>query len=250
MGKIREQMMMVMQMRNFSAKTIKSYIWQVKAYVQMFGKSPAEMGQEEVKRYMYSLVERKASSSTVRVAYSALKFLYKDTLQREWKAEELPRPKREKRLPVVLSGEEVKRIFDAVENLKHRMVLMSCYSAGLRISEAVHLKVTDIDSQRMQIRVEQGKGKKDRYTLLAGTMLGQLRTYWKLYCPRQWLFAGRSTDRALTVSSVQRAFVRAKKKLELPSLLQSIVCAIALRLTFWSLAQTFSPSRSFSVIQA
>lgn len=250
MGKIRDQMMMAMQMRNFSAKTIKSYLWQVKTYVQMFGKSPAEMGQEEVKRYLYSLVERKASSSTLRVAYSALKFLYKDTLQHEWKAEKLPRPKREKRLPVVLSGEEVKRIFDAVENLKHRMVLMSCYSAGLRISEAVHLKVTDIDSQRMQIRVEQGKGKKDRYTLLAATMLEQLRAYWKLYRPQEWLFAGRNPGKALSQSSVQRSFVRAKKKLELPSLLQSIVCAIALPQSFWSRAQTFSPSRSFSVIQA
>jgi integrase/recombinase XerD len=102
MGEIREQMVMAMQMRNFSAKTIKHYLWQVKSFVRMFGKSPVEMGQEEVQRYLYSLVERKVSWSMVRIAYSALKFLYRDTLQQEWKVEKFPRVKREKRLPVVL----------------------------------------------------------------------------------------------------------------------------------------------------
>ena len=218
MGEIVDQMVMAMQMRNLSAKTIKDYLWQVKSFVRMFGKSPGEMGEEEVQRYLYSLVERKLSWSMVRIAYSALKFLYRDTLRREWKVEKFQGVKREKRLPVVLSGEEIRKLFEAVKNMKHRMVVMSCYSAGLRVGEAVHLKVTDIDSQRMQIRVEQGKGKKDRYTLLATTLLEQLRTYWRLYHPQEWLFAGRMPGRALTESSVQRTFIRAKKKQGLPSM--------------------------------
>jgi integrase len=124
------------------------------------------------------------------------------------------------------------------------MVLMSCYSAGLRISEAVHLKVSDIDSQRMQIRVEQGKGKKYRYTLLSTTLLEQLRMYWKLYRPQEWLFAGGRPGTALTKSGVQRAFIRAKKKQGSLSLSPSIRYAIALLLTFWSRAPIYLLSNS------
>jgi integrase len=211
MGEIRDQMVMAMQMRNFSPRTIKDYLLHVKLYVRMYGKSPAEMGEKEIQKYLQSLVERKMSWSTVRLTYSALKFLYKDTLKQEWKVKKILRVKTEKRLPVVLSGEEIRRLFEAVKNMKHRMVLMSCYSAGLRISEAVHLKVADIDSQRMQIRVEQGKGKKDRYTLLSTTFLEQLRRYWKLYHPYEWLFPGKMPDQALTITGVQRAFTKAKK---------------------------------------
>ena len=250
MGEIREQMVRAMQLRNLSGKTIKDYLWQVKSYVRMYGKSPTEMGEEEVEKYLYSLVERKVSWSMVRIAYSALKFLYKDTLQREWKVQKFQRVKREKRLPVVLSGEEIRRLFEAVKNLKHRMVLMSCYSAGLRISEAVHLKVRDIDSQRMQIRVEQGKGKRDRYTLLSTTLLEELRRYWRLYHPQELLFAGRMPGKALTESSVQRTFIQAKKKQGLPSLYLFIRYATALPRTCWSRAPIYLLSNSFSAIQA
>lgn len=250
MGELRERMEMAMHLRNFSAKTIKNYLWQVKSFVRMYGKSPAEMGAEEVEKYLYGLVKRKASWSQVRIAYSALKFLYKDTLQREWKVQKFQRVKREKRLPVVLSGEEIKSLLEAVKNLKHRMVLMSCYSAGLRISEAVHLKVSDIDSQRMQIRVEQGKGKKDRYTLLSTTLLDELRRYWKLYHPQEWLFTGRMPDQALTVTGVQRTFVKAKKKQGSPSQYQFIRFATALLPTFWSRAPIYLLSSSCWAIQA
>jgi site-specific recombinase XerD len=244
MGELRDQMMMAMQLRNFSAKTIKCYVSMVRGFVRTFGKSPAEMGEEEVRRYLHSLVERNVSWGTVRLAYSALKFLYVETLQRRWEVEKLPRPKREKRLPVVLSTEEVRRLFDTVKNLKHRMVLMSCYSAGLRVSEAVHLKVTDIDSGRMQIRVEQGKGKKDRYTLLATTFCEQLRAYWKTYRPQVWLFAGRYPTKPLSERTVQHVFAEAKKKPPLPSPSPSIRCAIALPPTCWNPVPTFSSFRS------
>jgi len=250
MGEIRDQMTRAMELRNFSPKTIKDYLWQVKSYVRMYGKSPAEMGEEEVTRYLHSLVQRKVSQSMVRIAYSALKFLYKDTLQREWKVEMFQRVKKEKRLPVVLSGQEIKSLLEAVKNLKHRMVLMICYSAGLRVGEAVRLKVSDIDSQRMQIRVEQGKGKKDRYTLLSTILLEQLRRYWKLYHPQEWLFAGRIPGKALTESSVQRTFIQAKKKQGSPSLFPSIRYAIVLPLTFWSRVPIFLLSNNCWAIQA
>ncbi len=249
MGELQDRMVMAMRLRNFSAKTIKSYLSPVRGFVRMFGKSPTEMGEEEVQKYMQSLVEGGKSWGTIRQACSALKFLYVDTLEREWKVDKLPHSRREKRLPVVLSTEEVKRIFNAVTNLKHRTVLMTCYSAGLRVGESVHLKLTDIDSDRMQIRVEQGKGKKDRYTLLANTLRDQLRGYWRVYRPRRWLFEGRAPGVALSIRSVQQVFIRAKKKRGLSSPSVSIPFAIVLPPTCWNRAPIFSSSRESLAIQ-
>ena len=249
MGELQDRMVMAMRLRNFSTKTIKTYLSLVKGFVRTFGKSPIEMGEEEVQKYLQTLVDAQKSWAMIRLAYSALKFLYADTLQREWKVEKLPPCKREKRLPVVLSTGEVKRIFDAVANLKHRTVLMTCYSAGLRVGEAVHLKVTDIDSERMQIRVEQGKGKKDRYTLLAVTLRDQLRAYWRVYRPQKWLFAGMKPGAAFSVRSVQQVFTRAKKKRGSSSLLAFIPFAIVLPHTCWNPAPIFSSFRDCLVTQ-
>jgi site-specific recombinase XerD len=127
--------------------------------------------------------------------------------------EKIPRPKTEHKLPIVLSTTEVKSIIEAPANLKHKTILMALYSTGCRLSEVTHLKVTDIDSKRMQVRVEQGKGKKDRYTLLSETLLITLRDYWRKYIPKTWLFFGYDKDNPLTVTSIQRAFKDAKKKL-------------------------------------
>jgi integrase/recombinase XerD len=251
MGQLRERMEMAMRMRNFSSRTIECYVWQAKAFVRKYGKSPAEMGEEEVRGYLQWLVERKVSWSMIRIAYSALKFLYVDTLGREWKLGRFLHPKGEKRLPVVLSVQEVKRLFDAVEKRKQRMVLMTCYSSGVRVGEAVHLKVKDIDSQRMQLRVDQGKGKKDRYTLLSPGLCEQLREYWKTCRPQVWLFPGeKSPDRPLTVDSVQRAFREAKKKRGLQNPLRFILFVIALPLTCWSPALISSPFKSSLAIRA
>lgn len=218
MGELQDQMVMAMRLRNFSPKTIKSYVSVVRGYVRKFGKSPREMGEEEVRTYLQSLMERGAGWATIRQTRSVLTFLYRDTLKREWKVENIPHPKREKRLPVVFSTEEVKRFLEGVRNPKHRLVMMACYSAGLRVSEAVHLKVTDIDSARMQIRVEQGKGKKDRYTLLGNVFLSELRSYWKIYRPQPWLFPGRNPGMPLSERTVQAAFTKVKKKVVSPSM--------------------------------
>lgn len=212
MGALRDEMIMAMRMKNFSPSTVKNYVWQAESFVRMFGKSPREMGAPEVKKYLEHLCNRGVSSSMIVIAYSALKFLYVETLRREWHAEFYHRPKLEKRLPSVLSMDELQRLFSAVSNPKYRAVLMVCYSAGLRVGEATQLKVKDIDSQRMQIRVEQGKGRKDRYTVLSQSLRDELRSYWSIDRPQNWLFPGLKRGESISKSAVQHAFRLAKKK--------------------------------------
>lgn len=231
MGELREQMEMAMRLRNFSSKTIKSYIWQVKSFTRMFGRSPAELGKAEVQQYVESLVRKNKSWSSVRLAYSALRFLYRETLGREWDVADLPPAKREKRLPVVMSMEEVHQLLHQAQNVKHRTLLLTIYSCGLRVSEAVHLKVTDIDSKRMVVRVEQGKGKKDRYTILSHALVDQLRVYWRMWHPREWLFPGSKCGAPLSARTIQKIFADAKKKPVSPSPFLSTPCAIVLQPT-------------------
>ncbi len=145
-------------------------------------------------------------------SYSALKFFYVQIQDREWNICKLPRPKGEQKLPVVLSRSEVHRLFEVTENLKHKALLMTFYSSGLRLSEGCHLQLGDIDSARVQIRVRQGKGKKDRYTLLSQVLLSTLRSYYRSYRPTCWLFYGANRDQPLHPSSFQRAFYRSRDR--------------------------------------
>lgn len=180
-------------------------------YIRYYGKSPDKLSKEEIEKYLHFLILSKTSSSGMAQAYSAIKFFYSVCLERPWELDKIPRPKTEKKLPVVLSPDEVKSIFQCVNNTKYKIILMTIYSAGLRVSEALKLKIKDIDSKRMEIRVEQGKGKKDRYTLLSDVLLKKLREYYKQYRPVYWLFPGRE-DKPLCNSTIQRVFGRAKKK--------------------------------------
>ena len=164
-------------------------------------------------------------------AYSAIKFFYSDCLERAWELDKIPRPKIQKRLPAVLTQEEVKNIFQHVVNTKYKIALMLIYSAGLRLSEALHLRLTDIDSKRMEIRVEQGKGKKDRYTLLSNLILNKLREYYKEEKPNYWLFTGKNGN-PICSSTIQRVFGKAKKKLRLAKKHQYTHYAIALQHIF------------------
>lgn len=215
MGKLRDKMTMEMELRNLSSKTIKSYMWYMTDFTRTCGKSPADMSEEEIRKYLYHLkFKKKVSWSSTNVAYSALKFFYTKVLEREWNISKIPRPKSEKKLPIVLSCSEVKNILDAISNLKRRVILMTIYSTGLRINEATHLKIMDIDSSRMMIRVEQGKGKKDRYTLLSELLLEELRKYYKVYRPTLWLFPGGKDNQPISTSIIQRTFKKAKKKSE------------------------------------
>jgi len=161
MGKLRDQMEMDMKLRGMSPKTISCYLTCVKNVAVHFRKSPAELGDEEIRSYLHYLMEEKKASQSVLVqTYSALKFFFEKTLQKDWNASRIPRSKQRKKLPGVLSREEVESIFSATGNLKHRAILMTIYSAGLRVGEVTRLKVSDIDSERMTLRVEQGKGQK------------------------------------------------------------------------------------------
>lgn len=212
MGRLQERMKMDMELKNLSLRTMQAYLGWARAFVVHYGKSPEHMGHNEIRDYLhYLLKDKKASQSSVNQAYSALKLLYQITLRRQWDPLKIPRSKVRKRVPVVLSRKEVERLFSAVHNLKHRAIVMTIYSGGLRLAEATNLRACDIDSERMTIRVR-GKGDKQRYTLLGKRTLDILRTYWSVYHPKQWLFPSRGLDRPLSHSSVQRAFKEALRR--------------------------------------
>jgi len=189
--------------------TQRSYIEKIKHFAQHFGKSPEHLGPEEIRSYQVYLIEYKRDSrSQLKQFVAAARFLYRVTLQREWAVDSLPYPKQAQKLPTVLSEQEVKQLLDSVINIKHRAIMMTLYSAGLRVSEACELRVSDIDSGRMVIRVDQGKGAKDRYVELSNTLLHQLREYWKKFRPQECLFPGRR-GRPITTRHVYRVCVDA-----------------------------------------
>lgn len=169
MTPLRQRMLEDMQVRNFSAHTKATYLRQVSHFARHFGRSPSELGPDHIRVYqLYLTNDRKLSTSTIVSAVSALRFFYKVTLMKDWPLQEMiPSPKKPRKLPVVLSPEEVLRFLDAVKTLKHRAILTTCYAAGLRISEAVRLAVSAVDRQRMVLRIEQGKGQRDRYVMLS-----------------------------------------------------------------------------------
>jgi len=168
-----------MQVRNLALNTQKTYLQQVLLFARYFNKSPEHLGREEIREYqIYLTNERKLAPKSVLIAVAALRFLYKISLKRKWSFDEvIPAPKAPQKLPVVLSPEEVLQFLDCIASMKHRAILTTCYAAGLRISEAVCLKPTHIDSKRMVIRVEQGKGQKDRYVMLSPKLLTTLRDW-------------------------------------------------------------------------
>ncbi len=213
MGKLREQMKMDLELKGYSPKTQTAYLGYMKNFVRYFGRSPAKMGEEEIREYLYHLITGKdLGDSSINSAYSALKFFYETTLCRDWNVAKIPRRKTEKRLPVVLDGSEIKQLLAVTTNLKHRAILMITYSAGLRVSETAHLKVSDVDSKRMQLLVAQGKGKKDRYALLSPVTLNLLRDYWRQYRPTIWLFPGRLSNSPISTRTIQKVFENAKRK--------------------------------------
>jgi site-specific recombinase XerD len=213
MTPLRKRMLEDMRIRNLSVNTQLSYQQQIAAFANHYRLSPEELGLEQVRAWQLHLLEvRKLAPSSLALATSALRFLYKVTLKRDWPLEELPLPKKPLKLPVILSREEVGRFLESVGNLKHRTLLMTCYAAGLRISEATHLKVTDVDSQRMVLRVEQGKGQKDRYVMLSPRLLQALRAYFKVVRPDHWLFPSRVSGQPMTSAAVQEACEKARQR--------------------------------------
>jgi site-specific recombinase XerD len=201
-----------MRVRNLAVSTQKEYINQVAKFANYFGKSPALLGPEEVRAYQVHLVyEKKLSWSSFNLAVCALRFLYQHTLRADWAFERIPYAKKPRKRPVILSLDEVCAFIQAIPNLKHRIAVMLAYATGLRTSEALHLRVCDIDSKRMMIRVNQGKWRTDRDVLLPPTLLAWLRAYWKIVHPDHYLFPGGNPGRPLSKSTLNKAVQRARQ---------------------------------------
>lgn len=205
MTELREQMIRAMQLRNYSPRTQKSYVYDIARLTRHYRRAPDCLTQREIEDYiLHLMVDRGHKISSIRTFLAALRFFYLETLGRDPRQFVLPSLRPTHTLPEILSAEEIVRLFQAVENRKHRVLLMTTYSAGLRVSETVSLRLTDIHSARMMIRIEQGKGRKDRYTVLSERLLAELRTYWKEMRPREWLFPG--WHGPLTPRSAQRVY--------------------------------------------
>ena len=203
---LRQRMTEDMQVRNLSRQTQASYVLQVSQFARYFNKSPAVLGPEEIRSYqIYLTNQKKLEASSIKVAVAALRFLYRVTLKRPWDFGEIvPSPKAPRTLPIILSPDEVVQFLGCIPNIKHRTILTACFAAGLRITEAVHLKPAAIDRRRMVIRIEEGKGRKDRYVMLSPKLLGVLSEYWWAVRPKVWLFPGDIPGQPITRHSVEK----------------------------------------------
>ncbi|MBI3189714.1 MAG: tyrosine-type recombinase/integrase, partial [Ignavibacteriales bacterium] len=203
-----------MRLRNYSHKTIKSYLSCLRSFVTYEKpKHPREVTTEEMKRYLLFLIEeKKIAASTVNQVFNALRFLYVELYKLPFRLADLPRPKKARKLPDILSQEDVLDIFSKIENQKHKTIMMLVYSAGLRVGEVVRLKIEDIDSKRKMIHLRNAKGDKDRYTMLSDVILNQLRDYYKEYKPRDYLFEGQEGRKHIAERSVQQVFQDAVKR--------------------------------------
>jgi integrase/recombinase XerD len=198
MSPLRRRMIEDMKIRNLSPGTQQSYVRAVAKFSGYFGRSPDRLGVEEIRSYQVHLASQGVAWASLNQTVCALRFFYGVTLGRPEVPELIPYARVPRRLPVVLSAEEVVRFLEAVPGLKSRVALTTAYAAGLRLSEVVALKVTDIDSKRMLIRIERGKGGKTRQAMLSVQLLSILRSYWRMTRPRTWLFPGRNRERPIT----------------------------------------------------
>jgi site-specific recombinase XerD len=221
MTPLRQKLIDEIQFRGFSIHTQDSYVRSVTGIARFYHRSPDQIADDEIKAYLLHLLRvKKMAVSSLIVAVSALRFFYGQVLHRPTKAIEqaLPRMKKPVLRPRVYSVQELERLFGCPAlNRKHRALFMSTYAAGLRVSEVCQLRIADLLSDRHQIHVVQGKGKKDRYTLLSPRLLLELQSYWRLYRPKDWLFPSRVyPDRHITQTAVQRAFTEAVERVGLP----------------------------------
>lgn len=213
MTKLRAKMIEDLKIRNYSPRTIDAYVRCVAQFSRHFGKSPDHLDRDHIRSYQLYLVEqKKASWALFNQTVCALRFFYQVTLGRDSIIGHIPYPRGERKLPDILSPNELSTFFHAVGNLKHRTVLMTMYGSGLRISETLGLFLQDVDSERMHLRIRQGKGHKDRYGLLTPSTLEVLRRYWQQYRPSDYLFPGQRPDRPLRARSMQRACNAARIK--------------------------------------
>ena len=214
MTSLRRRMIEDLRVRNYSSGTQKCYISMVARFAAHFGKPPDLLGLEDIRTYQVHLVDKlKVSWTVFNQTVCALRFFYRVTLRRDWVIKHIPFPKQQKRLPVVLAQDEVLRLFAAIPNIKHRAILMTAYAGGLRVSEVARLKTLDIDSHRMTIRIQQAKGRKDRFVPLSSVLLDLLRRYWRATRPAatEYLFPGAAPGTPITVSSIHHVCKTARK---------------------------------------
>ena len=213
MGALRKQMDGDLVVRGMAVRTREAYLGAVAGLAKHYGRRPDRINEQEVQKYLLHLIEeRKLAWASCNVVAQGLKFFYRVTLKRSEAQFVIPRARQPQKLPQILSREEVAALLEKTVNRKHRAILMTAYGAGLRLNEICHLKVADIDSARMTIRVEQGKGAKDRYTLLSPRLLKELRCYWAIHRPMEWLFTARDGERPIYDQTVQRIFYAAKDR--------------------------------------
>ncbi|SHN30214.1 Site-specific recombinase XerD [Cyclobacterium lianum] len=219
-----------MQIRNYSPRSIKSYIALVSTVSSHFGKSPEHISIAELKAYLFHKVETKnLSASGINQTISAFKILFKDVLGRDWDPVKIKRPKRPKQLPVVFSKEEISLILNRIRNRKHYCLIALTYASGLRLSEVISLKLGDIDSDRMQLKVRGGKGNKDRYTLLPKGLLEKLREYYRYYRPKTYLFEGQTAGTVYSPGSAQSVLKKSLRE-----------CGIKKQASFHTLRHSFA----------
>ena len=212
MGQLRERMMQDLRLAGYSPSTRRIYLLYARKFAQHFRRSPKILGEREIRRYLLHLLdERQLSHDTYRQAHSALKFLYTVTLKRPFDLPCVPRKRRPHPLPDVLSGSEVRRLFEAFRSPKYRLAAMTLYGAGLRVSETCRLRCRDIDSRRMLIHVRKAKGYKDRFVTLSKRLLDSLRVYWRVNRPADFLFPGKTLHGHVSPESVRAAVHHAAK---------------------------------------
>ena len=213
MTPLRQRMLEDLQIRNYSPTTIRLYLQAVKAFSKHFGQPPDQLGAEHIRLYQLFLIkEKKVGLSTFIQVVCALRFFYTHTLNRKISIERIPFPRRERKLPLILSREEVKALLKAPGNLRTRTLLAILYGCGLRVSEVAQLKVSDIDSARNVLRVRQGKGGKDRQTLLPIKLLELLRCYWRNQRPTDWLFPAADSTRPISAKTIFMACRKATRR--------------------------------------
>jgi integrase/recombinase XerD len=213
MTQLRQRMLEELRRRNYSAGTIRLYLRHVAEFAQHFHRSPDQLGAEDIRQYQLFLIqEKKLAWSTYNQIVCALRFFYAKTLKRAFLLQDIPFPRKEQRLPLILSREEVAKILTVPPHLKSRALLMTIYAAGLRRSEVARLRVSDIDSARMTIIVHQGKGQRDRVVMLSPVLLGTLRQYWRYKKPKEWLFPGDTPDQPISGNDIFMVFHNAVRR--------------------------------------
>ena len=214
MGRLKSRMEQDLILKNYSPATRRNYLLYCRKFAAHFGRSPEELGEDELREYLlYILQVEQVSYSTYRQVLAALKFLYRVTLGKPWTVDRIPFPKRRERpFPDVVGHDDLLELFSCMKSIKYRALFLTCYAAGLRISEACSLRVEDIDSGRMVIRVRYAKGSKQRYTILCPKLLEVLRVYWKIHRPPEWMFPGRGKSPHLCTNTARQVFRDARDR--------------------------------------